>query len=232
MGSPPSSPRRVTREHRGGPRHVSFGSCSAIVISPFSSGSSTRLGRGTRAGSTPAAYSASSPTVQKRRRCARRVQTGAGQTPGPFFVPRHSLFRRAAAAGRQRVFSWVASSRVVKSHWEAWAWSAIVGAQGTGACSRLSPPVPGPHGDRGHTCRTPPWACSVSSQSDASRKRVWQEPAELAVPIWAWRADTHARKVSDEHGHNGSLWCTSSVHRSGAQRTRWRLRPRNTQDRP
>ena len=51
--------------------------------------------------------------------------------------------------------------------------SAIAGAQATGACSRLSPPVPGPHGGRGHTCRTPPWACSVSSQSDASRKRVW-----------------------------------------------------------
>ena len=69
--------------------------------------------------------------------------------------------------------SWVASSRVVKSHLGSRMWSAIAGAQGTGACSRLSLPVPGPHGGRGHTCRTPPWACSVSSQSDASRKRVW-----------------------------------------------------------
>ena len=52
-------------------------------------------------------------------------------------------------------------------------WSlAIAGAQVTRACSRLSPPVPGPHGGRGHTCRTPPWACSVCSQSDASCKRV------------------------------------------------------------
>ena len=25
IGSPPSSPRRVTREHRGSPRHVSWG---------------------------------------------------------------------------------------------------------------------------------------------------------------------------------------------------------------
>ena len=65
-------------------------------------------------------------------------------------------------------------ARVSSSHtWEARMWSAIAGAQGTGACSRLSPPVPGPHGGRGHTCRAPPWACSVSSQSDASRKRVW-----------------------------------------------------------
>ena len=46
------------------------------------------------------------------------------------------------------------------------------GHRGPGACSRLSPPVPGPHGGRGHTCRTPPWACSVSSQSGATRKRV------------------------------------------------------------
>ena len=38
--------------------------------------------------------------------------------------------------------------------------------------SRLSPPVPGLDGGRGHTCRTPPWACSVSSKSDASRRRA------------------------------------------------------------
>ena len=43
-------------------------------------------------------------------------------------------------------------------------WSlAIAGAQETGACSRLSRPVPGPRGGRGHTCRTPPLACSVSN---------------------------------------------------------------------
>ena len=30
--------------------------------------------------------------------------------------------------------------------WEARMWSAIAGAQVTGACSRLSPPVPGPLG--------------------------------------------------------------------------------------
>ena len=58
-------------------------------------------------------------------------------------------------------------ARVSLSHtWEARMWSAISG----GASSRLSPPVPGPHGGRGHTCRTPPWACSVSSQSGATRK--------------------------------------------------------------
>ena len=50
-------------------------------------------------------------------------------------------------------------------------WSiAIAGAQGTGACSRLSPPVPGPRGGRGHTCRTPPRACSVSNARSLSMK--------------------------------------------------------------
>ena len=43
-------------------------------------------------------------------------RTGAGQTPGPFSVSRHPSFGGPPAAGRQRVFSWVASSRVVKSH--------------------------------------------------------------------------------------------------------------------
>ena len=43
---------------RGSPRHVPQGSCCAIILNPFSSWSSTRLGRGTLAGPTPA------PTVQ------------------------------------------------------------------------------------------------------------------------------------------------------------------------
>ena len=46
--------------------------------------------------------------------------------------------------------------------------NAIAGAQGTGACSRLSPPVPGPRGGRGHTCRVPPRACSVSNATSLS----------------------------------------------------------------
>ena len=45
----------------------------------------------------------------------RITTTATGQTPGPFLVSRHPLFRGAATAGRQRVFSWVASLRVVKS---------------------------------------------------------------------------------------------------------------------
>ena len=95
--------------------------------------------------------------------------TGAGQTPGPFLVSRHPLFREAAhcwpSAGLPR--GWPAC--VSSSHtWEARMWSSIAGAQGTWACSRLSPPIPGPRGGRGHTCRTPPRACSVSNATPQS----------------------------------------------------------------
>ena len=100
------------------------------------------------------------------------MTTGAGQTQGPFLVSRHSSFDQPPAAGRQRVIrGWPACMSSCHT-WKARVWSAIAGAQGTGACSRLSPPVSGPHGSRGHTYCTPPWACSVSSQSDATRKRV------------------------------------------------------------
>ena len=87
-------------------------------------------------------------------------------------VPSLPLVGGPPAAGRQRVFSWVASLLSSSHTWEARMWSATAGAQGTGAvCSRLSPPVLGPHGGRGHTCRTPPWACSVSRKSDATSRR-------------------------------------------------------------
>ena len=47
-------------------------------------------------------------------------------------------------------------------------WSlAIAGVQGTGAYPRLSRPVPGPRGGRGHTCRTP-LAYSVSNATSRS----------------------------------------------------------------
>ena len=105
------------------------------------------------------------PTAQYRRMCAR--QLGLVRPRDPSWCPVTPSFGGPPAAGRQRVFSWVASSRVVKSHLGS---PDVVCHCGTGACSRLSPPVPGPHGGMGHTCRTPPWACSVSSQSDASRK--------------------------------------------------------------
>ena len=50
-------------------------------------------------------------------------------------------------------------------------WSlAIAGAQGTWACSRLSPTVPGPRGGTGRTCRAPSWACSVSNATSPSVK--------------------------------------------------------------
>ena len=80
------------------------------------------------------------PTAQYRRKCARRL--GLVRPRDPSWCPVTPSFGGPPAAGRQRVFSWVARSHVVKSHWEVRMWSAIAGAQGTGACSRLSPPVP------------------------------------------------------------------------------------------
>ena len=91
--------------------------------------------------------------------------------------------------------------------WEPRMWSAIAGAQGTGACSRLSPPVPGPHGGRGRN----PYA---SLAGTCRTRRV-----QLGV------GSRHPRpQVYDAHGHIGACWCTTSVHRTGRQRTRWTFR--------
>ena len=76
-------------------------------------------------------------------------------------------------------------------------WSlAIAGAQGTGSCSRLSPPVPGPRGSRGHTCRTPPrGACSVSNAILTIRKvpgwHVRGVQSETEVGPWSLAARSH-----------------------------------------
>ena len=171
--------------------------CCAIIFSPFISRSWTRQGRGTLFGSTPApyrAYQAPSDSPDGAVTAWVCKTTGAGQTLGPFLVSRHSLCRGWPTAGRQRVFSWVASLRVVKSHLGSPDVVCHCGGSGDrGSLSRLSPPVPGRHGGRGHTCRSPSWACSVSnaaftirrvpgwhvrcvpraSHSDATRRRVW-----------------------------------------------------------
>ena len=96
---PPSSPQSVTREHRGSPRHVSWGSCCAIIISPFSSESSTRLGRGTLAGSSPAPCGASwalSDSPDGAVTALVCMTTGAGQTGGTLLGVPSPLFRGAA----------------------------------------------------------------------------------------------------------------------------------------
>ena len=54
------------------------------------------------------------PTAQYRRRCAR--QLGLVRPRDPSWCPVTPSFGGPPAAGRQRVFSWVARSRVVKSH--------------------------------------------------------------------------------------------------------------------
>ena len=81
-------------------------------------------------------------------------------------VPSRSL-GGPPAAGRQRVFVEASGGVVACSLDNVWS-LAVAGVQGTEACSRLSPPVPGPRGGRGHTCRTPPRACSVSNATSPS----------------------------------------------------------------
>ena len=161
------SPERGTpwfQHTRGSPRHVSWGSCCAIIVS-FLGGWSGRHSLGPLPLRTACRrHLRIAPTAQYRRRCARRL--GLVRPRDPSWCP-VTLFRRAArcwpSAGLL-VGGQVACHQVTPRMW-----SAIAGAQGTGACSRLSPPVPGPLGGRGHTCRTPPWACSISSQSGATR---------------------------------------------------------------
>ena len=59
IGSDPSSPRRVTREHPAAHAVSPRARSCTSLSSPFSPWSSTRLERGTLAGSTPAPYGAS-----------------------------------------------------------------------------------------------------------------------------------------------------------------------------
>ena len=54
------------------------------------------------------------PTAQYRRKCARRL--GLVKPRDPSWCPVTPSFGGPPAAGRQQVFSWVARSRVVKSH--------------------------------------------------------------------------------------------------------------------
>ena len=87
--------------------------------------------------------------------------TGADQTLGPRPVTLSSEGRPLLAVS--------GSARSVVACSLDCGWSLdIAGVHRTGACSRLSPPVPGPRGGRGHTCRTPPQACSVGNATSPS----------------------------------------------------------------
>ena len=93
--------------------------------------------------------------------------TGPDQTPGPFLVSRHPLSEGRpllAVSGS----SWGPVEVSSQVPWIVGGRLPLRGAQATGACSRLSPTVPGPRGGRGHTCRTPPRACSVSNATSQS----------------------------------------------------------------
>ena len=85
-----------------------------------------------------------------------RATTGADQTPGLCPV---TLSQRAASCWP---LAGLRGGVVVRSLDCVWS-SAIAGVQGAGECSRLSSPIPGPRGSRGHTCRTLPRAGSVSA---------------------------------------------------------------------
>ena len=103
-----------------------------------------------------------------RWRRREHATTGVDQIPGT--SSRHPLYGGPPAAGRQRVFVG-ARSLCRFSPMDGVVWSlAIAGVQRTMACSRLSPPVPGPRGGRGHTCRTPSRGCSVSNATPPSVK--------------------------------------------------------------
>ena len=113
------------------------------------------------------------------RWCRREhATTGADQTPGPRPV---TLSRRAARCwpsaglrgGQRRCRCMFSGLRLV---------SCNCGR----SLSRLSPPVPGPLGGRGHTCRTPPRACSHL-----------HGPAPLAPVVTVDRSCAHGRVHSD-----------------------------------
>ena len=83
------------------------------------------------------------------------MTTGVDQTPGPFLVSRHPLSEGRpllAVSGT----SWGPARCVVARSLDC-RWSlAIAGVQGTGACSRLSRPVPGSRSEQGsHLPYTP-----------------------------------------------------------------------------
>ena len=124
------------------------------------------------------------------RWCRREhATTGTDQTPGPFLVSRHPLSEGRpllAVSGSSRGPARCVVASSLDSVWSL----AIAVAQGTWACSRLSPPVPGPRGGRGHKCRTPPRACSVSNAILAIRKvpgwHVRGVPSAIEVAVHAW----------------------------------------------
>ena len=131
------------------------------------------------------------PTAQYRRRCARRL--GLVSPRDPARCPVTPSFWGPPTAGRQRVFSWVASSRVVKSHLGSP--DVVCHCGSTGDRSLFAPQISCPGSSRRQGShlpytstgllrqqhhitirKVPGWhvtSYSVSNQSDASRKRVW-----------------------------------------------------------
>ena len=109
------------------------------------------------------------------------MTTGAG----PFLVPRHSLFRRGrplAVSGSSR--GWPACC-VVKSHLGCSDVVCHCGGAGNRGLFAPQSSCPGSSWRQGHTCRTPPRACSVSNAILTIRK----------VPGWHVRGVPSATEV-------------------------------------
>ena len=110
---------------------------------------------------------------------------GADQTPGPRPVTLSSEGR--PAAGRQRIF--VGASSLCRRMFSG-LWVPLREHTGPAPCSHLSRLVPGPRGGRGHKCRAPSRACSVSNATLTIRVvpgwHVRGVPSATEVAVHAW----------------------------------------------
>ena len=158
IGSLPSSPQRVTREHRGSPRHVSWGMLLCVNPQSLCEVELDQAGAGDSrwVQSRPVQCVVGTVGWPRRHRNGVGVHDDWGWSdPGTLLgvpsLPLSEGHPPLAVSGSSRGWPACVSSSHTR---EARMWSAIAGAQGTTAA------VPGPHGGRGHTCRTPPRACS------------------------------------------------------------------------
>ena len=89
------------------------------------------------------------------------------------------------------------------------------GTGGLGSVSRLSSPIPGPRGSRGHTCRTLPRARSVGASRRCARSRVNSDravdcPCSRLIRPQGPRPRTAAWRACPRRPHAvGCCWCLS-----------------------
>ena len=88
----------------------------------------------------------------------------------PSWCPVTLSLQRSARSGRQRVFVEASSGVSSRVLWIVGGRLPLRGHKGPGPVRASVPPVPGPRGGKGHTCRTPPRACSVINTTSQSVK--------------------------------------------------------------